>query len=380
MTEDEEIKKIINYLEEGKTNGEISELLNSKKDHICYLIRKHDLSQYRNPKIDWNKKKDELRKLFIEDQLSQEEIADILGVSFTTIKNKTREFGFYRDPIVPKKGDVERTKREDRFVERYCTNCGKLFTTYHSSTQKFCSKKCSGEFCRIIPKDEDLLKQLEDNDWNYALVGRLNGVDGNSISNRLKRAGLYKSKQNDWSDVVDLESAQKKVNELGIRTPTELYKNYGGLADRLVRFDLISDISYSGIDFDSSWEESLFNYIADYSDILGYLNISHNIKLDKDCKYERPLIFDIVIDYGRNLAKTVIEVQGITHFKNIHGTLEDVLMRDEIKYNYCITHDINILYFTYDKSLVDTYDYPHYVYTDENLLLDKLKEFSLPSI
>lgn len=130
--------------------------------------------------------------------------------------------------------------------------------------------------------------------------------------------------------------------------------------------------------FDSSWEGNLYNYIVSYSKDIGYTNILHNITLDPKCKYERPLIFDIVIEYP-NSKKVVIEIQGPTHFKEVHKLkpLEGVLKRDEIKYQYCLNNGIDLYYFTYDQSLLDTYGYPHYVYTDENLLLEKLKSYSL---
>lgn len=127
--------------------------------------------------------------------------------------------------------------------------------------------------------------------------------------------------------------------------------------------------------------KTLFNYVTNYSSILRYNNLSHNVVLDLECKYKQPLVFDIVIDYGENWSKTIIEVQGPTHFKPVYNDekFEIIRERDEIKYNYCISNNINILYFTYDSSLVENYGYPHYVYTNENLLLDKLKELSLPS-
>lgn len=153
------------------------------------------------------------------------------------------------------------------------------------------------------------------------------------------------------------------------------------MADRFGRLGLSTkEINFPVSVFDSSWEGNLYNYIVSYSKDIGYTNILHNITLDPECKYERPLIFDIVLEYS-NSTKVVIEIQGPTHFKETYKSkpLETVLKRDEIKYQYCLDNNIDLYYFTYDQNLLDKYGYPHYVYTSEDLLLERLKSYSSPS-
>lgn len=229
-----------------------------------------------------------------------------------------------------------------------------------------------------IPTKEELSMKLKELDTNVEL-GKFYGVSDSCIIKWLRRYNLYKPRFKDWSEVVDLESLQKVIDDLGIKSLSDLNDNFGGLSDRVYRLNISrNEIIFPDhlLDFDSSWEENLYNLISDERDILSISKMRHNIQLSEDCKYVRPLIFDIVLDFN-NSKKVAIEIQGPTHFKNVHDTLESVLIRDSIKYNYCINNDIEILYFTYEESLVSNYGYPHFVYTDETLLLNKLKEISL---
>lgn len=88
------------------------------------------------------------------------------------------------------------------------------------------------------------------------------------------------------------------------------------------------------------------------------------------------MVFDIVITYP-DTSKTAIEVHGVTHFKPTYlsknKSFEAVRERDNIKYTYCVEHNIPLYYFTYEKSLIDNYGYPRYIYTDETELLKVLK-------
>ena len=80
----------------------------------------------------------------------------------------------------------------------------------------------------------------------------------------------------------------------------------------------------------------------------------------------------------------MVEIQGPTHFRTIHdedgSRLDSVLERDRIKYEYCVSHGIDIYYFTYDPKLLEDYSYPRYVYTSEDLLLEELRSYSLPGL
>lgn len=380
----EENKKneVIDYLKEGKTEKEIGELLGGFKYYEVHkFIEKYNLGKYRNKsrpressiapsvKVDWKDEKnlELLNKLYFEDKLSQEEIGKVFGVAQRTIAGVIKRLGLTRKSIMK------------IFEDRVCPICKKVFTPKYRD-QIYCSVECSSksenrEKKILISSKDEFIKILEKNNWNYRKTGKDLGVSDTAIRKLAKKYEIYKYKQKDWSDVVDLESAQRKIDELGIKTPTELYDYYGGLRDRVDKLNLRHLLKYPGLgNFDSSWEERMYTLIQDSN--ISYTFLEHNIILDPECKYINSLIFDIVLEYPDS-HKAVIEIQGPTHFRNIYEeSYETVKQRDEIKYEYCVSHGIDLYYFTYEPKLLEDYGYPHYVYTDENLLLEKLKSYS----
>ena len=378
--------KLIKLLFSGKSYKDISKVYGISADIIKRIVLSLEIDKYYSHKkvTIWRKEINNLIS-YLSQGKTLTEISKIYKVSVTNIHYVVKDLNLSKLLIKKKKKDIVKKKIIDKHKPKrkiytnICLFCGNKFSSEHKN-QKYCSGECAHKSQRKVPEKDILLKQLDDNGWNYSAVGRLNGVSDNAIKKKIKSLNLYTQKINNWSDVVDLESAQFKIDSLGIKTASELHRDYGGLADRMTRLNLLNKLVYPGTEFDSSWEDRLYNYIISYSDTLGYTSISHNIILNHDCKYIRPLIFDIVLDYGENAFKIVIEIQGPSHFKDIHsdGSFQSQLKRDEIKYNYCIDHNINILYFTYDENLIKIYGYPHYVYTEESLLLEKLKEFSSP--
>lgn len=381
---DEKKNEIISYLKEGKTYREIGEILGCTRNSVSNFVRKFDLSKYQKPLgINWEKEKEHLRKLYIDDELSQEEIGEIFGVSHRTIGDTVKKFGFTRDPIVPKKNKNDvRKKRSDLIPkERVCPICGEKFIP-NDKHQIYCSHECSHKSQRKLPKDDNvILEKLKENNWNYLKTGKEFGISDNAVKKWATVRGVHKSIQekSKWSGVVDLESAQRKIDELGIKTPGELSINYGGLKHRLQNLGLIGKLKFSGTGFDSLWENDLYHLIETN---LSYTSLRHNVMISSDCRYINPLIFDIVIEYP-DFHITAIEIQGPSHFTQIYSqssSLDIVQKRDKIKYEYCMTNNIDLYYFTYEPKLLEKFGYPYYVYTDENLLLEKLKSYSSPSL
>lgn len=369
---EENKEEIIGYLKEGKTSKAIGEIFGCSHNVVNNFIHKHNLSKYR-PKINWEENKERLRKLRTEDNLSLTEIAKLFNVNPRTIWLKTKEFGFVKE--------IGQSKAEKlRQEKRICPICGKYFTP-NDEEQVYCSPECSLVYIHKkvskIPPKEILLEKLEENNWNYKKTGEGFKTNGTTVIGWSKKYGIHKPKLRYWSDVVDLESAQRKIDELGIKTIMDIHNNYPGLGSKLKRMKLIRSLKFPGLGgFDSKWEKDLFNLIKDN---ITFTSLEHNVTLDQECKNIKSLKFDIVLEYS-NSKKVAIEIQGPYHFKDVFKSKEVVKKNDEIKYEYCVSHGIDLYYFTYDQSLLDTYGYPHYVYTDENLLLEKLKSYSLPSL
>lgn len=389
IEEKEEI--VINLLKEGKTFYEIAEAIGDgiSSSALRAYSSKRGFSKYRPPEktwINWEEKKDELRKLYFEDNLSQEEIGKYFRVSQRTISSVLKKFGFIKNPSRKPQRKSLNKKKSSKIKQKRCPVCGKLFIS-NNKGQIYCSMSCFYKDKRKSNSiDSDKLKEtLNNSDWNYTKTAEILGTTRLTIRTWVKKFGLtrpgstssfYGSK---WSDLIDLESVQKKVDELGVKSKADLYKNYRGLYEKIKRMKLLRQIKYPKSDFDSSWEEQLYSFIEKSN--ISYSSLKHNYIIDyENCRYINPLSFDIVLEYSDS-TKVAIEIQGPTHFKNVYeDKFEEVRKRDEIKYEYCISHNIDLYYFTYDQSLLDTYGYPHYVYTDENLLLEKLITYSLPSL
>lgn len=95
-----------------------------------------------------------------------------------------------------------------------------------------------------------------------------------------------------------------------------------------------------------------------------------------ECRYKKPLPFDFAIFDNANNLLFLIEYQGQQHyipaqfgnisFEKAKQNLLDCQMRDEIKYNYCKNHAIELLVIKYDE------------YNNlEQIILSKLKDFKL---
>lgn len=98
-------------------------------------------------------------------------------------------------------------------------------------------------------------------------------------------------------------------------------------------------------------------------------------KTFSDLRDKRKLPLDVYIPK----YNTVIEVQGAQHFtfiKSFSKTedgFEYIKYHDKLKYEYCKSHNIKLLYYTsiYNKDLIPA-DYFDTVYTDVNELITKI--------
>ena len=89
----------------------------------------------------------------------------------------------------------------------------------------------------------------------------------------------------------------------------------------------------------------------------------------KDCKNIRPLPFDFAI-FKDDKLECLIEYDGEQHFKPKFGieNFEATKRNDEIKNNYCISKDINLIRIPY-KRIYSNVDFKKYIYQELNKLL-----------
>ena len=93
---------------------------------------------------------DEIRRMYVDQNMTRLEIAEYYGVSESLIKNRLREYS------ITKSRDVvyEKIKEKSR-TERVCSVCLSKFLVVKSSSKKYCSRNCAdvGRRRRIVFKD-----------------------------------------------------------------------------------------------------------------------------------------------------------------------------------------------------------------------------------
>lgn len=159
----------------------------------------------------WIKEKENLQKLINEKKLSYETIGRIYGCSGANIKKTAYRLGI----VLPQKRKINPKETFNRGTAKTgtCLNCHKVFKLYTSSTGKFCSNACQGEYKhkenyqKIINGDESVMRAnyspvhfkkdiLEEQGGKCAICGCLpehNGkplvfvldhIDGNAANNK----------------------------------------------------------------------------------------------------------------------------------------------------------------------------------------------------
>lgn len=171
-------------------------------------------------------------------------------------------------------------------------------------------------------------------------------------------------KKSDYSWITKVEDIQKFIEDNKIQSPKDFEDRFAGLYMLVLTKHWNLEIKYPQTIFKSSWELKLEEFfIKNNIDIaIQYQSYSVRSKID-------------VYIPKYNVA---IEIQGPNHFsKNCTGGYDSYLKtrKSDIKKNrWCKENGITLLYFSYDKSLVDKYGYPWYIYTSEGELLRDIQE------
>lgn len=170
-------------------------------------------------------------------------------------------------------------------------------------------------------------------------------------------------KKSDYSWANTFKDIQEFINTNNIQTPSDFEKRFPGLYMLVLNKHWNLEINYPKEKYKSSWETNLEIFLK-----------SNNIKFT--IQYEsysiRSKIDIFLSDY--NIA---IEIQGPNHFseccKGGFKSFQDSRKSDIKKNRWCKEKGITLLYFSYDKSLVEKYGYPWYIYTTEKELLEEIE-------
>ena len=253
---------------------------------------------------------------------------------------------------------------------------------------KFCRNKSILSKLSYEPKEK---KAPKINRWDY--IKTSDDVDqfvkDNDIQNpkelvklypglydKISREGwtskiIYPNKTKSWANYNTIEEIQLLINSLNIKTKRELIDNWSGLADKISKLGIWRQLNFSSLKdsgFNSYWEIDLYNKLK--SSLLGIESIDYNVRIE-GCKDKRELIFDIVI--RMNNKNIIVEVNGPTHFIQLHGIENYILCRkhDIMKYRWAKSNNYYLFYFTYEPKLI-SYGYPYYIYTSEKELMDDI--------
>lgn len=145
--------------------------------------------------INWENEEENLRRMYVEEGLSQREIAKKYGLDQSAISLRLKAFGISRTP----EDELRLRVKKNPDIIKICQCCGKEFYALdyngrYEESRLYCSQECSHKNNSKVKNEETLIKDLEENNWNYSAVGRIHGISGNAIKKRLNKLGLYKKK------------------------------------------------------------------------------------------------------------------------------------------------------------------------------------------
>lgn len=180
----------------------------------------------------------------------------------------------------------------------------------------------------------------------------------------------------DWVSYINkfnnkFEAVLYYVRKNNIKTSVELSIRARQLYDIYCFFgNEQKEIIFPGVTSGSGWERRAG---SDLQKEFSNCTVISQKKFE-DCKNIKQLPFDISLYSPSGKLICLVEIHGATHFTEVHGSFNRTRKTDIIKYEYCKKNNIPLFYFTYDPSLIEKYDYPYYVYTDFEELVQKIKE------
>ena len=193
--DDKEIKKL--YIEEGLSTNQIGEKLGTNGRTISTRLKKQGI-KVRDKRIRNDLDNEEIKKLYIEEGLSAYQIGKKLGASYPTIKNKLKKQGIkVQDKKIHNDLDDEEIKK--LYVEEGLSivQIGKKLRTSH----KTISKRLKDQGIKVQDKrirddldDEEIKKLYIEEGLSTYQIGKKLGASHNTIYRRLKEQGIKVSK------------------------------------------------------------------------------------------------------------------------------------------------------------------------------------------
>ncbi len=213
---------------------------------------------------------------------------------------------------------------------------------------------------------EDFQKFIDDNKIASPIVFRKSYP---KIYDRLCRRLLkeekpklkYRNRKRSYSDIRSTKDLQLFIDSNEVHSRKELHKHYSGL---YVKFSgQLDEIVFknNGMSLGENFLCKLFNDS----------NIKYTTqKVYPDLRNILPLRYDFYLpEYN-----ILVEHHGEEHFGKGRYYNDSVLVNDKLKYEYAMTNNIPILYFTIYKNEYKTLGYFTEVITDVDILIERINE------
>lgn len=257
-----------------------------------------------------------------------------------------------------------KSKKEFRITNKYLYNRYiRLFSKnernlkfkeerYHSFEDEF---KTIDDFQKFI-NEHEIEKPVEFKRKYPKIYDRL----CRCISKEEKYNLVYKNKLNSYTNIVSINDLQNFINENNVHSRKELHKRYSGL---YVKFQKKLDEVSFVVNNKSLGENFLINLFND-----------NNIKYITEKTF--PNLKNILLlryDFYLPEYNILIEHHGEGHFGKGRYFSKELLDNDLLKYNYSISNNIPILYFTIYKNEYENNGYFTEVITDGKILIQKIK-------
>jgi hypothetical protein len=232
---------------------------------------------------------------------------------------------------------------------------------------KFSKKQNNWEHIKTIQDAQEFIfkNNIESpKDFRNKYPGLTNLCTTNGWIKDLNYINYTKREKISWKSINSIELMQKFIYD-NLITKSELHDKFPGLCTKCYNNGWIKYLKFIKKSVNmkiSSWEKSLVSFLQD--------KLIVNTQLDSYSSYSK---IDIFLP-NLNIA---IEVQGPNHYsKHCRGSFNSFLKtrKSDIKKNrWCREQGITLLYFSYDKLLVEKYGYPWYIYTSEKELLAEIE-------
>lgn len=317
------IQKLKELVENGKSNKEISEILDIGTTTITTYKKKYNIKYIKKTADDY---KDEIIKMYT-NGYSVKDIAEYLGYkSQTTIKNILNKEGIQSN----RKVEYEELKVK---IKEICPNC---VSVYEASKKVGCCPSTIRKYLKEFNITLKLKYELSDEDVANVQLEPLN-YDFDTPINVIPEPERKKF----------LETKIKRIILKNRKYTGVLFLKHSGIDPNLLfKYSISTEKLNTELGLKRINGSSLELYFSEFCKLNDIEFESQ--KSFKGCSYKEELRFD----YYLPKYNVLIEIQGKQHYEPVNKfggieAFEEGQIRDKIKQNWCKDNNIKLIYISY---------------------------------